>query len=80
MQDFPGGPLVKNPPYHAGDMGLIPGLGTKIPHATGQLSPWATTTEPTRLNLRACMPQTTEPTCSGTCTPQLEKRKPTRHN
>ena len=28
-----------------GDMGSIPGLGTKIPHAVGQLSPCATNTE-----------------------------------
>ena len=26
-QDFPGGPVVKNPPAKAGDMGLIPGPG-----------------------------------------------------
>ena len=38
-RDFPGGPVVKNPPYNAGDMGLIPGQGTKIPYAVGQLSP-----------------------------------------
>ena len=37
--DFPGGPVVKNPPSNAGDAGSIPGRGTKIPHATGQLSP-----------------------------------------
>ena len=30
--------MVKNPPSNAGDMGSIPGRGTKIPHATGQLS------------------------------------------
>ena len=40
-----GGPVVKNLPYNAGDMGLIPGLGTKIPHALEPLIPWATTTE-----------------------------------
>ena len=34
--DFPGGPVVKNPPCNAGDMGSIPGQGTKILHATGQ--------------------------------------------
>ena len=39
LWDFPGGPVVKNPPYNAGDAGLIPGQGTKIPHAAGQLSP-----------------------------------------
>ena len=37
--DFPGGPVAKSPPANPGDMGLIPGPGTKIPHATGQLSP-----------------------------------------
>ena len=48
--DFPGGPVVKNPPSNAGDAGLIPGRGTRIPHASGQLSPQATTTEPTSHN------------------------------
>ena len=36
--DFPSCPVVKNPPSNAGDTGLIPGWGTKIPHASGQLS------------------------------------------
>ena len=30
-QDFPGGPVVKNLPCNAGDMGSILGQGTKIP-------------------------------------------------
>ena len=47
---FPGGPMVKNPPSNAGDVGLIPSQGTKIPHATGQLSPHAATTELVRLH------------------------------
>ena len=38
-RDFPGGPVVKNLPSNAGDMGPILGRGTKIPHAVGQLSP-----------------------------------------
>ena len=66
--DFPGGPVVKNPPSNAGDEGLIPGPGTKIPHAAGQLSPCTTTAEPMRSGARA--PQlkspcaaTTEPVC-----------------
>ena len=42
--------MVKDLPYNAGDAGSIPGQGTKIPHAAGQLSPHATTTELTRLN------------------------------
>ena len=45
LQDFPGGPGVKNPPSSAGDMGWIPGWGTKIPHAVGQLNPQASTIE-----------------------------------
>ena len=36
--DFPGSPVVKNPPANSGNMGLIPGLGTKIQHAMRQLS------------------------------------------
>ena len=32
-RDFPGGPVVKNPPSNAGEVGSIPGQGTKIPHA-----------------------------------------------
>ena len=43
---FPGGPVVKNLPSNAGDEGLIPGGGTKLPQATGQLSLQVTTTEP----------------------------------
>ena len=35
LKSFLGGPVVKNPPCNAG---LIPGLGTKIPHALKQLS------------------------------------------
>ena len=41
--------MVKDPPSKAGDVGSIPGQGTKIPHE-GQLSLGATTTELTRLN------------------------------
>ena len=50
VRDFPVGPVVKNPSSNAGDMGLIPGQGTKIPHAAGQLSPHAATTEHTGHN------------------------------
>ena len=37
--------MVKNLPSNAGKVGLTPGWGTKIPHAKGQLSLQATTTE-----------------------------------
>ena len=36
-ENFPGGPVVKNLPANAGDMGSILGWETKIPHAMGQL-------------------------------------------
>ena len=65
--------MVKSLPSSAGVAGSIPGHGTKIPRAVGQLSPRATTTELGRLNDRACVLQTTEPTCSGACMPQLER-------
>ena len=35
--------MVKNPPSNAGNVGSIPGQGTKISHAAGQLSFHATT-------------------------------------
>ena len=38
--------MVKNLPANAGDTGLIPGPGTKIPHAVEQLNLCTTTTEP----------------------------------
>ena len=86
-RDFPGGPVVKNPPSNAGDTGSIPGQGTKIPHAVGQLSPCATTTELMRLNERACVLQITEPMRPGAHAPQLERspwattgEKSMRHN
>ena len=72
LRDFSGGPVVKNLPYNAGDVGSTPSQGTKILHAVGQLSLHATTTELMCLNERAHMPQTTEPTCYGAHAPQLQ--------
>ena len=43
--DFPGGPVVKNPPANAGDMGSIPSSG-RFHMPWGNLSPCAATTEP----------------------------------
>ena len=43
-------PVIKNPPSNGGDEHSIPGQGTKIPHASGQLSLNATTREPTLYN------------------------------
>ena len=42
LGDFLVGPGIKNSPPNVGDMGLIPGWGTMIPHALEQLSPHTT--------------------------------------
>ena len=46
FRDFPGGPLVKNPPVSTRGMNLIPSWETNIPCAPGQLSLCTGTTEP----------------------------------
>ena len=78
--DFPGGPVVKNLSSNAGDVGLIPGWGTKIPHAVGQLSPRATTIELAPLNERARVPQNTEPNYRAHMLWSPHALEPTRHN
>ena len=45
-RDFPGGPVVKNSSCNVGDLGSIPGQGTKIPHATRQPSLHSTMRNP----------------------------------
>ena len=60
--------MVKNPPSNARDVGSIPGQAAKIPHATGQLSPRAATTDPAcsgahALQLESPCAATTEPAC-----------------
>ena len=49
-RDFSGGPVVKSLPGNAGDTDLIPGWGTKIPHAYYQLSLQALITVPASHN------------------------------
>lgn len=44
FKNFPSAPVVKNPPSHAGETGLIPGWETKIPRAARQLNPRTATT------------------------------------
>lgn len=39
LKDFPGGPVAGNLPFNAGDVYLISGRGSKIPHAAEQLRP-----------------------------------------
>ena len=50
-RDFPGSPVVKNPPCNAGDVGSISGRGAKTPHAMEQLTLCAATIEPVCLEL-----------------------------
>ena len=38
-RDFSGGPVVEDLPSIAGDVGSIPGQGTKMPHSLEQLNP-----------------------------------------
>ena len=44
--DFPSGPVVKNLPANAGDIGLFPGPRRSIPHVSKQLRARATSIEP----------------------------------
>ena len=61
---FPGGLEVKNLPSNAGDEGLIPGGGTKIPQATTQLSLQVTTPGAREPHLeRSPRPAMKDPTC-----------------
>ena len=56
--------MVENLPCNAGDVSSIPGQGTKIPHALGQLSLCANTMEPMGPQLeRSLRAATKEPTC-----------------
>ena len=62
--------MVKNPSSNARGEGLIPGWGTKIPHATGQLSPRTETREAHTLELMLCDEKPTshnwrKPSCSN---------------
>ena len=34
IRDFPGGPVVRTLHFHCQDLGLLPGWGTRIPHAS----------------------------------------------
>ena len=58
LGDFPGGPGVKNPPLNAGNTGLIPDWGTKIPHAVGQLNLSPATNEALRPQLESLLATT----------------------
>ena len=47
--------MIKNLPFSAGDSGSIPGWGTKIPHASGQLSPGIISVATILVTILSCM-------------------------
>ena len=49
--------MVKKLPSSLGDVGVIPGRGTKLPHAMEQLSPWAAARESVHGKERSHVPQ-----------------------
>ena len=68
--------MVENPPSNAGDMNLISGWGTKIPHAVGNLSPRAAAAEPvcsSGLRLEARIPKLKK-------APTGHNKEPTNHS
>ena len=67
-------PNDKESALQAGDTGLVPGWGTKIPHAAEQLSPSAAVTEPTGYNYRSLL--TLEPAPQ----PRTARRDPVCHS
>ena len=71
--DVPGGPVVKNPPCNAGDVGSIPSQETEIPHAAGQLSSCAMTIELVSLKEKARGPQLQSPCPWSPCVTTREK-------
>ena len=72
--DFPGVPAVKNLPSNAGAADSIPGWGTKIPRAAGQLNLHAATREkPACLNYWARALWSPRATTREACAPQLER-------
>ena len=61
LGDFPGGPVVKNSPTNAGDLGSVPGWGTKEPTSHRA-------TKPEHCNYGVCVPQLESP-CTTTKDP-----------
>lgn len=57
LGNFPSGSVVRNLPCNAGDLGSIPGRGSKVPHTSEELSLCVATTESTCHNERVHTPQ-----------------------
>ena len=81
MVDYHGGPVVKNPPANAGDMGLTPGPKDSTCHrATKPVchNHWASTLEPESGTHWAHVLPTTEAGTATACA--LQQEKPTDHS
>ena len=68
--------MVKNPPFEAGDAGLIPGWGSETLKAAGQLSLGAPAREPERFNAEHFRgwASPVNPTCTARESPMLQGR------
>ena len=82
-RDVPGDPVLRNLHDNAGDAGLIPGQGTKTPHAREQLTPCTAAREPEHHSLRSprAAPRTPcttarEPEHHSLRSPRAEPRTP----
>ena len=62
-RNFPGGPVVKNPPCNAGDTGRIPSWGTKILHAIQQVKAHCNTAPGPVPQLENLCAAVKDPTC-----------------
>ena len=56
-RDFPGGPVVKNPPCNTGNVSSVPSRRMKIPLYHGATCNLAASTEPVNHNQGVCVPQ-----------------------
>ena len=63
--------MVKNPLSNAGDVGSTPGWGTKIPHAVGQLSLCAVTSQPAHSGALESQPEKPTPSKEGPKQPKI---------
>ena len=70
-EDFPGGPVVKNSPCNAEDVGSIPGWEIKIPHAMEQPSPQTLWHSCTAAMESACHNRGSHMKKQRSCVPQL---------
>ena len=74
-RDFPGGPMVKNPPGNGGDAGSIPGQRTKVLHAHRVTKPHASIAEPRSCGAYALWEKIPRATTKTQCSPKQNKFK-----